>query len=199
MFYRKIYFLIALNFISSTVSAADSIWKKSHDLEAAGEYEKAADVIKSKVKINDEYAVLRYASLKYKQGEFNESIEYYKKAIKLNLDSLDAKLGITLPYMAQGRWRQVDLYTSQVLVLSDLNQTAHLRQMMAEEGMKKWTTLNRHSTKLVKSYPEDVELYRYYAYAKSRHGDTNRAKIGYYEVLKRDPDNAEANEYVEDN
>lgn len=199
MFNRKNTIFITLIFVSFACSAGDSVWKQSHQLEAEGDYEKAAAVIKPWAASNDEYALLRYAYLKYMQGEYNESIEHYEKAIKLNPKSLSAKLGITLPQIAQGRWRQVKIYTRQVLLRSDWDYTAHLRLMMAEEAEKKWHTLDKHAGKVVVVYPSDVDSYVYLARANAWQGDTPVAKDAYTEVLHRSPDHLEAETYLMEN
>ncbi len=199
MFNRKNTILITLFFITLTCNADDSVWKRSHDMEAKGDYEGAAAIIKPWAASDDEYAILRYAYLKYMQGEYNESIEYYEKAIELNPKSLSAKLGITLPQIAQGRWRQVKIYTRQVLVRSDWNYTAHLRLMMAEEGTKKWHTLDKHAGKLVEIYPGDSAAYVYLARANAWQGDEPVAKAAYKEVLHRSPDHLEADTYLKEN
>jgi len=147
----------------------------------------------------DEYATLHYAYLMYMQGEYNESIEYYDKAIKLNPKSLSAKLGITLPQIAQGRWRQVKIYTRQVLVRSDWNYTAHQRLMMAEEAEKKWHTLGKHADGVVEIYRADTASYVYLARARASMGNTHVAKKAYVEVLHRSPDNLEAETYINEN
>ncbi|MBE9559978.1 MAG: tetratricopeptide repeat protein [Proteobacteria bacterium] len=199
MFNRKYIIFITLFFTSLACNADDSVWKRSHDMEAKGDYEGAAAIIKPWAASDDEYATLRYASLKYLQGEYNESIEYYEKAIKLNPKSLSAKLGITLPQIAQGRWRQVKIYTRQVLVRSDWDYTAHQRLMMAEEAEKKWHSLGKHADELVEIYPADTDSYLYLARARAWMGNTPVAKKAYVEVLHRSPDNLEAETYVEEN
>lgn len=195
----KITAVIILFLLSFSCYAGDTMWKQSQRLEEKGDYEQAASVIEHAAKTDNEYAVLRYAYLKYKQGEYNDSIKYYNKAIKLNAKSLDAKLGITLPYIAQGRWRQVKVYTRQVLTKSDWDYTAHERLMMAEDGDKKWHSLGRHSGKLTTIYPTDATTLAYHARAKARLGNTPVASAAYKKVLMRDPDHAEANEYLDNN
>jgi len=201
MFNRKnTTFFIIVFFISFTCSADNLMWEKSHGLEKLGFYERAATAIEAFITRGDdkEYALLRYAYLKYKQGEYNVSIEHYKKAIKLNPDSLDAKLGITLPYMSQGRWRQVLVYTRQVLTISDWNYTAHERLMMAEEAMKKWHTLDRHAAELTTVYPGDADVHAYHARANTMQGDAAVATAAYEKVLMRDPEHIEANAFLDD-
>jgi len=195
----KIVILTALLILSPLCYAKDSVWKQSQQFEEKGDYEKAAAVIKSWAVSNDEYALLRYAYLRYKQGEYNDSIKYYKKAIELNNKSLDAKLGITLPYIAQQRWRQVTIYARQVLLKSDWNTVAHERLMLAEKNTKKWHTLNRHAAEVTTIYPSDAATLIYFAHAKAKQGDTHVANEAYKKVLMREPDNVEAISYLESN
>jgi len=75
MFKQKFTLSIFLLFVSLSANADDTIWKQSHALEKQGEYERAAAAIEPAVAANDEYALLRYAYLKYKQGEYNDSVE----------------------------------------------------------------------------------------------------------------------------
>ena len=200
MFNRNSVTFIITFFLSLTCSADNLMWERSHELEKLGFYERAATAIEIYMTRGDdkEYALLRYAYLKYKQGEYNDSIDYYDKAIHLNPKSLDAKLGITLPYMAQGRWRQVKVYTRQVLVISDWNYTAHERLMKAEEAMKKWHTLDRHSAELTTVYPNDAPALAYHAHANAMQGDVAVALAAYEKVLMREPEHIEANAYLDD-
>ncbi len=195
----KIYIFAMLVFLSPLCNAKDSVWKQSQQFEAKGDYEKAAAVIKPWTASNDEYALLRYAYLKYMQGEYNDSIKYSEKAIELNKKSLDAKLGIALPYIAQQRWRQVKIYTRQVLIKSDWNYTAHERLMQAEKNTKKWHTLNRHAGELTTIYPSDAATLTYFAHAKAKQGDVSVASEAYKKVLMREPDNVEASTYLDEN
>jgi len=199
MFKQKFTLSIFLLFVSLSANADDTIWKQSHALEKQGEYERAAAAIEPAVAANDEYALLRYAYLKYKQGEYNDSVEYYEKAMRLNPKSIDAKLGMTLPYAAQGRWRQVALRSSQVLLKADGNFTAHERLMMSEDNEKKWYVLGRHSKEMTTIYPADAGTLVYLARSNARKGNTPVAVSIYKKVLMRDPENTEASEYLENN
>jgi len=195
---KKSFFLILL-LASSGSYAGGSVWEKSYQLAAAGKYEQAAEVIEPVADAGNEYAVLRYAYLMYMQGENADAISYYKKAIDLNPDSIDARLGITLPLIAQKRWRQVKSYSLQVLRMSRWNYTAHLRLMVAEEGMRKWDALAEHAVKLAKVYPSDASALVYLARARAWQGDIAAAKAAYREVLIRLPAHIEANNYLKNN
>ena len=199
MFNVKILMALILLFISAMASAGSSVWEKSYQLAAAGKYEQAASVIEAMADSGNEYAVLRYAYLMYLQGENADSISYYSKAIELNPDSIDAKLGITLPLIAQKRWRQVKSYSMQVLHMSHWNYTAHVRLMLAEEGLRTWDSLREHAAQLAKTYPSDATALVYLARANAWQGDVAAAKAAYQKVLIRVPGHLEANAYLNKN
>ncbi len=199
MFNKKNILALILLFAASGCYAGSSVWEKSYQLAAAGKYEQAASVIETVADSGNEYAVLRYAYLMYLLGENAESISYYSKAIDLNSDSLDAKLGITLPLIAQKRWRQVKSYSLQVLRMSHWNYTAHVRLMIAEEGLRKWDTLAEHATQLTKAYPSDATALVYLARARAWQDDVSAAKAAYRKVLVRLPAHIEANAYLKNN
>ncbi len=185
--------------MTATTYAGASVWEKSYQLALAGKYEQAASVIETMADSGNEFAVLRYAYLLYLQGENADSISYYSKAIDLNPDSIDAKLGITLPLIAQKRWRQVKSYSLQVLRMSHWNYTAHVRLMIAEEGLRKWDSLAEHAAQLAKAYPSDATALVYLARAQAWQGDVAAAKAAYRKVLVRVPGHIEASAYLKNN
>jgi len=185
--------------MTATAYAGASVWEKSYQLALAGKYEQAASVIETIADSGNEFAVLRYAYLLYLQGENADSISYYSKAIELNPDSIDAKLGITLPLIAQKRWRQVKSYSMQVLHMSHWNYTAHVRLMLAEEGLRKWGSLAEHAAQLAKAYPSDATALVYLARAHAWQGDVAAAKAAYRKVLVRVPGHLEASAYLKNN
>lgn len=190
---------ILLFLIPLTVTAGSSVWDKSYQLAMKGNYSEAADVLEPMVrKGNDEYALLRVAYLNYLQGNYSDAVSMYERAVRLNPESIDAKLGITLPLMAQQRWRQVKHYTLQVLRLSHWNYVAHVRLMIAEQGMKKWQELAKHARQLAVAYPSDATVLVYLARAYAWQGNVQAAKVAYEKVLVRIPGHIEAKRYIKD-
>lgn len=196
---RNLFVGIVLSGLSVTSFAGTNVFVDSYKAQANGNLKKAADILSPMISKNNEYALMRYAYLQYLQGQYNESIESYKRLIQSNPKSIDAKLGITLPYLAQKRWRQVKQYSLEVLKLSHWNYVAHVRLMIAEEGMKNWETLQSHASQLSKVYPTDVATLVYLARAYAWQGNKDSAKSIYRKVLNRSPAHIEANYYVNAN
>lgn len=192
-----IFFLINL-FCAKAIATVDP-WAESYRLEALTQYDaasKALDPIISKYARN-EFAVLRQGWLNYLQGNHNQSIKDYQKAIEINPDSLDAKLGITLPLLAQQRWNEVASTIDQILKIAPWNYYAHLRLMIAEEGMKQWATLEKHARNVFSRYPSDATILVYLARAQRWLNKNTEAREAYKLVLERVPGHIEALQFLE--
>jgi len=176
-------------------------WMGSYTMEASGEYEKAAALLLPYMGVGErsEFATLRYAWLNYLQGNFNDAARSYKKAMQQNPRSIDAKLGITLPLIAQQRWREAMGYINQVLAQAPLNYTAHSRLLMCEEGLRKWQKLEKHARTVSAFYPTDANALVYLARSYAWQGKVLLAKSVYNKVLIRIPSHLEALKYINNN
>ncbi|RLL51330.1 hypothetical protein D8Y20_09595 [Mariprofundus sp. EBB-1] len=192
--------MFALIGFTSVVNGAEtkSPWSTSYTLEANGEYEKAASVIYPFTDNSDEneFALIRYGWLNYLQGNFNDSIQSYQRALDRNNRSIDARLGIALPLMAQRRWSSAMNYLKQIIGLSPLNYTAHVRLMVCEEGLRNWETLEKHAKEVSANYPTDATAIVYLARAYAWQGKKIEAQEAYKRVLVRYPENLEAIRYL---
>jgi len=197
---KVIVVLLALINIAPVVAAEEinDPWSTSYTLEAKGEYEKAAAVIVPFLGggIDHEYAGLRYGWLNYLQGNFNDAIKSYQRALEQNPRSFDARLGIAMPLMAQKRWNEAMRYLKQVLAQSPMNYTAHTRLMICEEGLKQWKTLEKHAATVAAYYPSDATVIVYEARADAWQGKKAQAKALYKRVLVRYPQHLEATRYL---
>lgn len=190
-------YLMAL-LVSAPLFAQDAAWQRSYSLEAVGQYAQAAQLLEPFLgsAADAEFAQLRSGWLYYLDGNYSRSIKHYQTALKLNTSSLEAQLGLSLPLLAQQRWREAALHCKAVIAESKWNYYAHLRLMVAEEGMQLWDTLIEHSRALTARYPADPGFFVYLARAYQHKGDTNKAREAYSQVLVRMPQHVEATQYL---
>lgn len=198
--FRTIGLSIGLGLLSTLAIADDGSnqWASSYALEASGQYEQAAALMVPEMDHGkaSEFALLRYGWLNYLQGNYNDSIRAYTRALERNARSLDARLGISLPLLAQKRWKEASRYLQQVLAQSPLNYTAHVRLMICEEGQRKWETLEKHAHNMASYYPSDATILVYQARAHAWLGNKEDAAKAYKRVLIRDTDNVEASRFI---
>ncbi len=186
-----------LVFFSLNALAQEGAWQKSYRLEAAGKYADAAVALDGQDKGSEAaFALSRLGWLSYLQGRYNDAIAYYTRALEKNPKSLEARLGMTLPLLAQQRWREAALYARQVIGESAWDYTAHQRLLVAEEGMRDWHAMAEHAERLTERYPADATAWVYLARARAWLGDVKAAREAYGRVLDRFPGHLEATRYL---
>ena len=183
--------------VFSAGSRADA-WSESYKLEAAGKYDNAAQLFDPLLKQapGNEFARLRRAWLHYLAGDYNDSQSDYKKALQANPRSLDAQIGLTLPLLAQQRWKEAGIIARQALEVAPWNYYAHLRLLVAEEGQQQWQTVRDHADRLHERYPSDATILVYRARAHYWLGDMKGARENYLQVLQRVPGHIEAQQFL---
>jgi tetratricopeptide (TPR) repeat protein len=197
--YLLITLLSALVLSPAAKCAQESAWQNSYKLEASGKYSEAITAIDS-VAANGadaELKSLRRGWLYYLQGNYSEAIREYRYSVERNKQSVDARLGITLPMLAQKRWREAEQNARESLELAPNNYTGLLRLTLALEGQRDWGNMAKTATTLVNSYPTDATAYTYLARAYAWQGRRNEAVAAYSAVLSRYPGHLEAKAFVE--
>ena len=188
--------LIFVFSLSVYVQADD--FAQSHQLEAEKRYYEAAKSIEKYTRTSpvSEFSVIRHGWLNYLMGNHSGSIADYEHALKINPKSLDARLGILLPLLAQARWREVTLNANKVLKVAPWQYYAHLRLMIAEEAQLQWATLEKHARSVAVRYPSDATVQVYLARASASLGKQQPAISAYRKVLQMVPGHIEATRYL---
>ena len=181
-------------FVVSAAVAADP-WSESYKLEAAGKYLDAAAQIEPLVK-SEEFAQLRHAWLFYLAGRFDESVAGYRRAQQLNPNSLDAMLGVTLPLMAQWKWKEAAEVTRTVLRHAPWHYIATVRLLTILEAQKQWKPMAEEAARLAERYPSDATAWVYLARAEAASGRAEKARDAYRRVLQIVPGHFEATGYI---
>ncbi len=187
--------------LSQSVLAEESLWSKSYLLESEGKYQQAAAVLEPVLSESGigEYGWLRTGWLHYLQANYNDSRKAYLKALDLNNQSIDARLGIILPLLAKQRYREVEYYANQIISIDPWNLKANVYLMLVEEVNKEWSTLAQHAQRVSQRYPTDADSLVYLARAYAWLGESDLAKRVYQRVQMIYPTNIEASYYINNN
>lgn len=190
----------ALVAAGQTYAQADP-WAESYKLEAARKYAEAQAQVEKVVarQPSNDFAVMRTAWLLYLQGQHAESEKHYRRAIEINTKSIEARLGLMLPLMAQYRWADATKAGREVLAVAPWDYHAHTRLMVCEEATSRWDDLAKHAAEVAVRYPSDATALVYWARAESALGNSRRAKTLFHQVLERYPVHEEALRYVRAN
>jgi tetratricopeptide (TPR) repeat protein len=184
-----------------TVASAqnEALFAASYKLESEKRYDAAAQEIASLADSGNEFARLRLGWLAYLGGRYNESIAHYSRVLQANPNSVDGRLGLTLPLLAQQRWQDAAAQARQVLQLSPWDYTAHVRLMVAEEGLKQWAILENHARDVARVYAADATSLVYLARARAWQRNVAGAREAYGKVLERYPTHEEARTFLKAN
>ena len=188
-----------LVFFAVAAYAQEAAWQSSYQFETAGKYNEAIAAL-DPVPANwaeAELKTLRRGWLYYLQGSYSDAIREYRLAIERNSRSIDARLGVTLPLLAQKRWREAEQSARAVLDLSPNNYTGLLRLVVALEGQRDWAPMAKAAATITSSYPSDATGFVYLARAYAWQEKRAEAVAAYQAVTVRYPGHAEAKAYIE--
>lgn len=193
--------LLSSLYASAATSPSNQAWTDSYLLENAGKYAQAGEAIEPILRANPyhQFALMRRGWLSYLQGNMNDALTYYNRAISLNPKALDARLGLTLPLLAQQRWTEAAVELQKVIDVSPQDYTANLRMLICLEGLQRWEDMSKLANNMAARYPSDTSMAVYLARAEIWRGNNKAAKNAYLKVLERDPNHAEASRYVQAN
>ena len=174
--------------------ALEAAFNKSYQLEKAGDFSAAADVLK---KVFDESSYelnLRLGWLNYNAGLFDESVIFYSNAQKLKPYSEEARFGLILPKAALGRWNEViELYTK-ILEISPNNSVALYRLGLIYYGRKDYNKAQPLFKKVVDLYPFGYDGLLMLGWTSYFLGNYPQAKVLFNKVLLYSPGDASAKE-----
>ena len=135
---------------------------------------------------------LRLGWLNYLIGSYATARTHYEAAIKTAPDSLEAKLGHTLPLMAQERYDEAEIAAKQVLRIDPSNYLANLRLAFAYRMLKKIDAAEDLLNRMLVLYPTDISLLTEYALIKVAGNQGVDAKRVFNDILTLDPENVVA-------
>ena len=125
-------FIIGLTFFQGEAQTENNLIKKfnsSLNFEAEGDYKNALSELLSVYSQNKNHYLLnlRLGWVYYRLQDFEKSKVYYKTAVNINKQSVEAMIAYTLPLSALELWGEVEDMYKAVLKLDEKNYTANLR------------------------------------------------------------------------
>jgi tetratricopeptide (TPR) repeat protein len=139
---------------------------------------------------------LRLGWLYYLSGKYVNAEQHYLTAVKVAPGSIEAKLGYTLPLLAQERYEDVEVVARQVLRVDLSNYYANLRLIIALRGQDKADSAEKVADAMLALYPTDVPLLAQKALLRLDAGDAATARASFRDILILDPQNVLAREQL---
>jgi len=177
----------SLNTIYSQEGSQQEAFNNSYTLEYNGEYMKAVEAINKGYDQKSYGANLRAGWLNYEAGLYIESQNYYKKAIALKPNSIEAKLGYIYPATALGNMDQVIAQYKKILEIDPQNSTANYKMGLIFYDKKDFQSAYNYFEKVVNLYPFGYDALLMYAWSNFQLGKNKEAKLLFKNALLLSP------------
>jgi len=139
---------------------------------------------------------LRLGWLYYLNKNYANSKFHYEKALKAVPSSIEAMLGLSLPYMAEGKWKDVEKLMYKILKIDYYNYYGNLRLSIALRNQKKFSTAEAVARKMLAIYPTDVNFLTELAISLYYQNKKNQALSIFSNILILDPENLIAKKFL---
>jgi len=134
---------------------------------------------------------MRLGWLHYLNNDYAKSEEYYNRAISISPNSTEAKLGLSLPLMAEKKWLPCEIAMTAVIKTDPLNYLANLRLSYVYRMRGKFSAADRICERMLNRYPSDVTWLVEMTRVKITLKQTSEAKSIAKMIKLLDPGNAD--------
>ena len=164
-------------------------WQASYVAEAASNFDAALAALEQLpfAQRQGYLANLRRGWLNYCTGRHAESAAAYAVAIKLEPDSVEARVAQLLPLMASGRWPDLIKAAQETLKHDPQNYLALQRMAYAQYSSQHFPEAEQTYRHIVKLYPSDVEMRVALGWAVLRMGKQSEASELFRSALELSP------------
>lgn len=181
------FLLISINLGAQDHEVIKEAFKKSYQYEVSAEYEKAISELRKVYNENAYEINVRLAWLSYLSGNFQESMAYYNKSIKLMPYAIEPRFGIAFPASAMGNWDFVLEQYDKILEINPNNSLALFRRGMIYYGRKDYQKAKDSFQKVINLFPFDYDGLNMMGWTYLFLGNKNEAKIMFQKALYANP------------
>jgi tetratricopeptide (TPR) repeat protein len=189
-----IFILSVLASIAQDYTRLTSAFRESYAKEKSGKYDEAASALKACYDPASYEINLRLGWLTYLQGQFSESLDYYKKAVDLMPYAIEPCLGLVLPASSLANWDMVITHYNKILAIDPNNTVTLYRLGLISYDRKDFKQAYLYFEKVVNLYPFDYQSVLMLAWTNYKLGKTREAKILFNKALLYYPEDESAKE-----
>ncbi len=164
----------------------------SYTLEYKGEYLKAAEALKKGYDEKSYEINIRSGWVNYEAALYTESQKFYQKAIDLQPNSIEAKLGYIYPAAALGNKNQVTAQYIDILKIDPQNSSANYQLGLIYYYKKDNKAAFKYFEKVVSLYPFGYDALLMFAWTNFQLGRTIEATDLFNKVLLLAPSDKSA-------
>lgn len=189
----KILLFVLLGFFSIANAQNElneiNAFSESYKYEKSKSYDKAIDAIEKLYNEKSYAHNLRLGWLHYLKGNHSKSSTYYEKAIKINPNSIEAKLGYTYPLGKLKNYNEMYKQYKNILGIEPNNTTANYWLAYSNYIQKKYDVAEKYVNRILKLYPFDYDANDLAGWIALKSGNKSKAKTYFFEALRIYPNN----------
>ncbi|MBL1213913.1 MAG: tetratricopeptide repeat protein [Ignavibacteriae bacterium] len=192
--------MLFANYSANTILSDKKLiaFQSSISAESSGNYDSAIKFLEDIYKdFSDDYLInLRLGWLNYVKKDYDKSVKYYNKAIKICDNCTEALLGLTYPLAAQNKWSDVESIYQKILEKDENNYAANLNLGKIKYNEAAYLNAKIYLEKIYENFPSDVETNIYLGWTYYQLGNASKANHHFTDALINDPDNSSALEGI---
>ena len=184
----------ALQVMAMTDEEIRGAYATSYGYEKIQDYDNAIKVLADVLYTDSRgyFVNLRLGWLNYMKGQYADARVHYQLAIKASSGSIEARLGLMLPLLAQTRYADVEVKAREIIAVDPGNYYANLRLAYVLRLQAKPTQALAVLSPMVGRYPSDTSLLLETGLNRVALKQTESARKIFNAVLLHEPENVTA-------
>ncbi len=191
-------FLLLLTIVSGVQSqdivSLQEIFRASYAAEADSNFDKSINALKVQYDESSYLMNVRLGWLYYLNGEYYESIDYYRKAISVMPYAVEAKLGIALPMSMLGNWEDIIGIYEEILTIDPQNAITNYRLGLIYYIRQNYEKALPYVQRVANMYPYDYYSVVLLGWINLQIGKTREARVLFEKALQIIPGDPSAQE-----
>ncbi len=179
------------SFAQEISEAVITAFSQSYTAETSKEYDKAIGYVKAVYDVNVYEMNLRLGWLYFSKKDYTQATNYYKLAMKLKPNSIEAMLGFVNAAASLQKWEEIFAVYQKILVLDPNNSLVNYRIALMYYYRKDYPNAEKHLQRVCERYPFDYDSVLLMAQVKLASGKLTESKSYYQRALLYNPSNDE--------
>jgi len=171
-------------------------FQKSYLAEASGDLSLAIRELRAVYDETSYEINLRLGWLTYSAGQFNESTNYYNRAIQLKPLAIEPKFGLAYPTAAMGNWDTVIKQYRDILAIAPGNTVAMHRLGLIYYGRQEYTEAEKLFLMVANLYPFDYDALIMLGWTNFQQRKFREARVLFNKALLNNPGGSSALEGI---
>lgn len=179
----------------SNPAKVQSAFEKSYalvELSKTPDYKAAILAMKEGYDASSYYMNYRLGWLSYYAGSHTDAVTYFKIALQIMPESIEARLGLVYPVDALGNKNEVRQVYEAILKMDPQNTLVNYKLGLMDYEKKDYMSAKQRFETVLRYYPTDLDAMAMMGWTNNMLGKTDEAKIYFSKLLCFSPKNSSA-------